>query len=202
MSNLFITKLPLMRADRFRPDFNMQFRPVIRPRFYVLRPDERFVPLIPADELPGWIYISQIYAGNFEGSELVCNAPIPRLGEYEALCLFCESALRDVVDRKSWHNQHGETLDMFEEALIDRAYTPYVYPSSFYRAAYGSHRICEPELAERLVEYNNDYTDNRNNTSSTPSSLNAQAPEFKPGGKSHQFFRCFLCIYFYSDDVL
>ncbi|GMG06901.1 unnamed protein product [Aspergillus oryzae var. brunneus] len=80
------------------------------PRFYIIRPQGSFVPLIPVDELPSWIQV-----GNWDWNDMslfTAMAPasfssIPRVGEYDVVCHNCNASLDRL--HRSVSEQSGKT---------------------------------------------------------------------------------------------
>ncbi|KAB8260250.1 hypothetical protein BDV32DRAFT_149731 [Aspergillus pseudonomiae] len=80
------------------------------PRFYIIRPQGSFVPLIPVDELPTWIQV-----GNWDWNDtslFTAMAPasfssIPRVGEYDVVCHHCNASLDGL--HRSVSEQSGKT---------------------------------------------------------------------------------------------
>ncbi|OGM43908.1 hypothetical protein ABOM_005932 [Aspergillus bombycis] len=80
------------------------------PRFYIIRPQGSFVPLIPVDELPTWIQV-----GNWDWNDMslfTAMAPasfssIPRIGEYDVVCHHCSASLDSL--HRSVSEQSGKT---------------------------------------------------------------------------------------------
>ncbi|PWY68577.1 hypothetical protein BO94DRAFT_302258 [Aspergillus sclerotioniger CBS 115572] len=89
---------PINRASTFQPF----------PCFYVYRPGYMVVPLIPLDELPGWIQV-----GDFNWADSALYEPMlpasfncfPRVGEYDVICHHCyahvDSFHRSVSERSN-----------------------------------------------------------------------------------------------------
>ncbi|PKY08050.1 hypothetical protein P168DRAFT_314179 [Aspergillus campestris IBT 28561] len=66
------------------------------PNYYLTRPDQVQVPLVPLDELPNWI---EVGAWNWSDTSLFetmnpvsCDC-IPRSGEYEVICHYCAASV-------------------------------------------------------------------------------------------------------------
>lgn len=65
-----------------------------RPRFCVFRPGGLIAPLIAIDELPSWLQVYyNLDADSAMGLQPVTPIPIPRDGEYEAICHHCTSSV-------------------------------------------------------------------------------------------------------------
>ncbi|EED12380.1 hypothetical protein TSTA_004290 [Talaromyces stipitatus ATCC 10500] len=77
-------------------------RPLLRPLFHVLRPNNLCVPLIPADELPSWLEVVSTYTIDVNHSFLASYTPHPRLGEYDIICRYCETATQHIHDWNPW----------------------------------------------------------------------------------------------------
>jgi hypothetical protein len=71
------------------------------PQFYVFRPDQKFVPLIPLDELPEWLQLYNLDWQNdmsiFDSMTPVTLTLIPRAGEYDMICRHCTESLENIT---------------------------------------------------------------------------------------------------------
>ncbi|KAF7590739.1 hypothetical protein BBP40_002477 [Aspergillus hancockii] len=66
------------------------------PKFYIIRPQGSLVPLIPVDELPAWIQVGNWDWNDvtmFTGMAPASFSAIPRIGEYDVVCLHCNASL-------------------------------------------------------------------------------------------------------------
>lgn len=152
------------------------YRPVLRPIFYVLRPNGLIVPLFPMDELPEWLEFVTDYGRDFDVRTMYpASARVyPRLGEYDILCVYCENTREHFDDNKLWQTSRVEELDHKTHALARRHYPPSTYPTSYYhnttlwRTFPGDNVLPRPSYLYR--------------TARTP--LNPQANVFKPSSEA------------------
>lgn len=75
------------------------------PRFCILRPGGTLTPLIPADELPHWLQISNFTPEMFMGLKPVSLNAIPRDGEYDFICNHCSSSADSTQQSVSGRNE-------------------------------------------------------------------------------------------------
>ncbi|KAL4879600.1 hypothetical protein BJY04DRAFT_91460 [Aspergillus karnatakaensis] len=74
------------------------------PKFYIVRPDGKHVPLIPLDELPSWLQIGfmdwnhpNIYMFMIPATV----SAVPREGEYDVICQYCISSVDNTLHRSA-----------------------------------------------------------------------------------------------------
>ncbi|CEL07393.1 hypothetical protein ASPCAL10550 [Aspergillus calidoustus] len=74
------------------------------PKFYIIRPDGRQVPLIPLDELPSWLRIGYMDWNDpnpYQFMILATTSLVPREGEYDAMCYYCLSSVDNMLHRSA-----------------------------------------------------------------------------------------------------
>ncbi|KAJ0426244.1 hypothetical protein BJY00DRAFT_307742 [Aspergillus carlsbadensis] len=74
------------------------------PKFYIVRPDSRQVPLIPIDELPSWLRIGYRDWNDpnlYQFMILATTSLVPREGEYDAMCYYCLSSVDNMLHRSA-----------------------------------------------------------------------------------------------------
>lgn len=76
-----------------------------RPRFCIFRPGGLLAPLIPIDELPAWLQISNWTPDMFMGLQPVSLSYIPREGEYDVICHHCSSSVDSLHQSLSERNE-------------------------------------------------------------------------------------------------
>lgn len=74
------------------------------PKFYILRPDAKQVPLIPLDELPSWLQIGfldwndpSLYMFMIPATTSI----VPREGEYDVICQYCLNSVDNTLHRSA-----------------------------------------------------------------------------------------------------
>ncbi|OJJ60774.1 hypothetical protein ASPSYDRAFT_87351 [Aspergillus sydowii CBS 593.65] len=74
------------------------------PKFYIVRPDAKQVPLIPLDELPSWLQIGfldwndpNLYMFMIPSTTSV----VPREGEYDVICQYCLNSVDNTLHRSA-----------------------------------------------------------------------------------------------------
>ncbi|OJJ00108.1 hypothetical protein ASPVEDRAFT_81688 [Aspergillus versicolor CBS 583.65] len=74
------------------------------PKFYILRPDAKQVPLIPLDELPSWLQIGfldwndpKLYMFMIPATTSI----VPREGEYDVICQYCLNSVDNTLHRSA-----------------------------------------------------------------------------------------------------
>ncbi|PTU17511.1 hypothetical protein P175DRAFT_0535844 [Aspergillus ochraceoroseus IBT 24754] len=73
------------------------------PKFYIVRPDSRPVPLIPLDELPDWLQVGPWDWNDlscYRGMALVNYYPMCREGEYDIICYHCLATVDSMLNRR------------------------------------------------------------------------------------------------------
>lgn len=97
---------------------------ILRPIYYILRPDNKLVPLIAGDELPSWLKVVGSYLLDVTNIRTVNNGdPCPRKGEYDIICQYCVDATENMHKHgeRSYDPRQGESgID----ALRGRGYAP------------------------------------------------------------------------------
>lgn len=92
-----------------------------RPLFYILRPGNQVVPLLPADELPHWLQVVQNFPLEPHNMHPASTGYFPRLGEYDIICLYCTSAIETLSDRSTKHDEPPSS-GISEISLFYRGY--------------------------------------------------------------------------------
>ncbi|KAL4921785.1 hypothetical protein BDW62DRAFT_197491 [Aspergillus aurantiobrunneus] len=74
------------------------------PKFFILRPDGKHVPLIPLDELPSWLQVGfldwndpYLYMFMVPATDRI----VPREGEYDVICQYCLSSVDNMLHRSA-----------------------------------------------------------------------------------------------------
>jgi hypothetical protein len=98
-----------------------QSAPLHRPLFYILRPGNQVVPLLPADELPHWLQVVQNFPLEPHNMHPASMGYFPRLGEYDIICLYCTSAIESLSNRSTKHNEPPSS-GLSENSLYYRGY--------------------------------------------------------------------------------
>lgn len=74
------------------------------PKFYIVRPDAKQVPLIPLDELPSWLQIGFL---DWNDPNLymfmipAATSIVPREGEYDVICQYCLNSVDNTLHRSA-----------------------------------------------------------------------------------------------------
>ncbi|KAL4779375.1 hypothetical protein BJX76DRAFT_90768 [Aspergillus varians] len=83
------------------------------PKFYIVRPDGRHVPLIPLDELPSWLQIGfldwndpKLYMFMIPATTSI----VPREGEYDVICQYCLNSVDNTLHRSA--SESGNDADI------------------------------------------------------------------------------------------
>ncbi|KAL4870789.1 hypothetical protein BDV12DRAFT_194991 [Aspergillus spectabilis] len=74
------------------------------PKFYIVRPDGKHVPLIPLDELPSWLQVGFMDWNHPNLYMFMIPATIsvvPREGEYDVICQYCISSVDNTLHRSA-----------------------------------------------------------------------------------------------------
>ncbi|KAL2865828.1 uncharacterized protein BJX67DRAFT_156825 [Aspergillus lucknowensis] len=74
------------------------------PKFYVVRPDGKQVPLIPLDELPSWLQIGFMDWNDTNIYQFMIPATasfVPREGEYDVICRYCLNSVDSMFHRSA-----------------------------------------------------------------------------------------------------
>lgn len=96
-----------------------------RPLFYIMRPGNKVVPLIPVDELPGWLQIIQNFPVDPHSMSPASAGQIPRSGEYDIICLYCSAALESLFSPRptqSSDRTDRPSIGLAELSLMYRGY--------------------------------------------------------------------------------
>ena len=161
--------------------FQLVRLPCHRPFFYIMRPGNQVVPLIPVDELPGWLQVVQNFPLEPRDMHPASMGQFPRFGEYDIICLYCSSALEGLFSKPTKPTDPPE-VGLSEASLIDRGYPG---SSIFFFHHYGrplQNVTWKPSLQEQdLLQF---HTRARLN----PNGLNTRASTFNPvfgGSRMH-----------------
>lgn len=74
------------------------------PKFFVIRPDGKHVPLVPLDELPSWLQIGVLDWNDpslYQSMIPATVSVVPREGEYDVICRYCLISVDRMVHKSA-----------------------------------------------------------------------------------------------------